>query len=95
MEQCRNVVGHRIRYLRNARGISQLRLTIQCARVGFDLSRGTLAKIESQIRGISDIELFVIAHVLSVSINDLFPKALLEDLKNDRIAPYHTRNNSN
>ena len=95
MEQPRNVVGEIIRRVRNDKGLSQDQLSAKCSRLGFEISRGTLAKIESQIRGVSDVELFVIAHVLKLPIADLFPKVLLSDLKNDRVAPYHTRNSAN
>ena len=91
MEQARNVVGAVIRRTRNARGMSQERLTIECARLGFSLARGTLAKIESQIRGVSDIELFVLAEALKVSVVDLYPKTLKKDLRQDKIEPFHIR----
>lgn len=93
MEQARNVVGAMIRRTRNARGVSQERLAIECARLGFSLARGTLAKIESQIRGVSDIELFVIAEALKIPVVDLYPKTLKRDLRQDRIEPFHTRRN--
>ena len=91
MEQARNVVGAVIRRTRNALGVSQERLTIECARLGFSLARGTLAKIESQIRGVSDIELFVIAAALKVPVADMYPKTLKKDLRQDKIGPFHIR----
>jgi hypothetical protein len=41
---------------------------------GYEISRGTLAKIEAQIRGISDVELFVVAKTLAVTIPQLFSR---------------------
>jgi transcriptional regulator with XRE-family HTH domain len=76
-----NLVGHTIRKLRVAREWTQEILAAKCNLAGCDITRGTLAKIEAEIRGISDRELITIASVLGVSIEDLFPKALLDRLK--------------
>src|SRR5271154_3286291 len=74
MEQKRrNIVGPRIRRLRNARDWTQEVLVARCGVAGHDITRGTLAKIEAGIRGVSDVELFVIAKVLGVKIEELFP----------------------
>ena len=76
MEQRRkNVVGEEIRKLRDAKGWTQELLAARCAIGGYEISRGTLAKVEARIRGISDIELFVIAKALGTTIPELFPKA--------------------
>lgn len=58
----------------------------QCGVAGLDLSRGTLAKIEARVRGISDIELFVIAMVLGVEMEALFPKDFSLRIKHGQIA---------
>jgi len=44
-------------------------------------SRGTLAKIEAEIREINDRELIAIASVLGVTREELFPKVLLDRLR--------------
>lgn len=76
-----NLVGHAIRRLRVAREWTQELLAARCNLAGCDITRGTLAKIEAEIRGINDRELITIASVLGVSIEDLFPQALLDRLK--------------
>ena len=48
---------------------------------GCDLSRGTLAKIEAQIRGVSEVELFTLALVLRVRMDELFPDSFATKLK--------------
>ncbi len=74
MEQRRkNAVGAEIRRLRDSKGWTQEVLAARCAVSGYEVSRSTLAKIEAQIRGISDVEMFVLAKVLGVSLSDLFP----------------------
>ena len=72
-----NVVGSQIRKLRSARDLSQEQLAAKCGIAGFDVSRGTLAKIEAGIRCVDDVELWILAHALRVSIEDLYPAKYL------------------
>jgi len=76
-----NFVGATIRRLRNAKNWTQEVLAARCGVAGCDITRGTLAKIEAEIRGISDVELFVIAQVLGVGIEELFPHGFAARLK--------------
>ena len=70
-----NIIGKQISRLRNGLNISQEQLSAKCQRVGLDISRGTLAKIESGVRCVSDQEALLLAQALGVGISDLFPKA--------------------
>jgi transcriptional regulator with XRE-family HTH domain len=82
MEHSRyNVVGATVRKLRNSQKLTQEMLSARCGVAGYDIARGTLAKIEAQIRGTTDIELFVIAKALGVSIETLFPPNFAARLK--------------
>jgi transcriptional regulator with XRE-family HTH domain len=76
-----NLVGHTIRKLRVAREWTQEILAARCNLSGCDITRGTLAKIEAEIRGINDRELITIASVLGVSVEELFPKGVLDRLR--------------
>jgi transcriptional regulator with XRE-family HTH domain len=76
-----NVVRPTVRRLRYAQKLTQDLLAARCAVAGCDISRGTLAKIEARIRGVSDVELFAIAQVLRVPIEDLFPESFKRLLK--------------
>ena len=67
------MVGPQIRKLRYEQGITQEMLAARCARHGWDLSRGTLSKIEAQVRCVTDAELLVLAKALKVSIEKLYP----------------------
>jgi len=69
-----NIIGKQVSRLRNQLGISQDQLSAKCQRVGLDISRGTLAKIESGVRCVSDQEAFLLGQALGVSVSDLFPK---------------------
>lgn len=70
-----NITGSQIRKLRSQLDLSQEQLSAKCQRVGLDISRGTLAKIEAGVRCVSDQEALLLAQALGVSVSDLFPKA--------------------
>jgi DNA-binding XRE family transcriptional regulator len=69
----RNLVGLQIRRLRDQQKLTQPMLAARCRRWGWDLSRQTLAKIETQLRWVSDFELLCLARALRVEPNDLWP----------------------
>jgi transcriptional regulator with XRE-family HTH domain len=71
-EQVMNYIGPRVREIRIEKKLSQKDLTAKCNILGWDISRGTLAKIESKNRRVSDIEVFNLAKALSVDIETLF-----------------------
>jgi transcriptional regulator with XRE-family HTH domain len=70
-----NVVGPQIRRLRVRAGLTQDAVAAKCGVAGWDVSRGTLAKIEAQVRCVSDVELFVLARVMKVEVGALYPDA--------------------
>lgn len=69
-----NIIGKQVSKLRNGLNISQEQLSAKCQRVGLDISRGTLAKIEAGVRCVSDQEALLLAQALGVGVADLFPK---------------------
>lgn len=83
-----NIVGPQIRKARYQLGLSQEKMAAKCQMAGLDISRSTLGQIEARIRFVSDEELLVIASVLQVSTDELFPK----DLKRKTVRK--TRKNS-
>ena len=66
-----NLVGDRIRKLRTEAGISQDALSTKCQAAGWDISRGTFAKIEAGLRRVNDAEVVVLAKVLNCDIAEL------------------------
>lgn len=70
-----NIVGKQARRLRYDLGLTQEQMTAKCQRAGLDVSRGTYAKIESGVRGMTDIEIAQLARALKVAPGDLFPQA--------------------
>jgi len=91
MEQPRNIVGAEVRRLRDAKGLSQQAVASRVAVLGYDLTRGTLAKIEAGIRAVSDVELFLLARALNVEVTALYPKNTIQLMKRGQLQPFHTR----
>jgi transcriptional regulator with XRE-family HTH domain len=73
MKNRRNLVGPQIRRLRDQQQLTQPMLAARCRRWGWDLSRQTLAKIETQLRWVSDFELLCLARALRVEPSELWP----------------------
>lgn len=69
-----NITGRQIAKLRNEKGLSQDQLAVKCQRMGWDVSRNIVAKIESGIRCVSDQEILLVSQALGVPVSDLFPK---------------------
>lgn len=62
-----NIVGPVIRQLREKREMTHAQLVAKLNIIGWDLSRGTLPKIEAQVRCVSDYEIPILA--ISVGID--------------------------
>lgn len=62
-----------MRKIRSQNGLSQLDLAARCQRMGWDLSRDTLAKIELQSRWVADFEVIFLADALHVPHLSLLP----------------------
>jgi transcriptional regulator with XRE-family HTH domain len=78
-----NLVGPQVRRLRVQQRLSQPQLAARCQVVGYELSRESLAKIESRLRGVTDAEVVCLAQALRVPFAILYPseKELIEALK--------------
>lgn len=67
-----NIIGKNIRKERINQGMTQEQLIVQCQLINFDMSRSTLAKVESSNRQVIDKEILLFAQVLNIPISDLF-----------------------
>jgi transcriptional regulator with XRE-family HTH domain len=74
-----NLVGPRVRKLRTAANLSQETLSARCQAVGWDISRGTFAKIESGLRRVNDAELVILAKVLRCEVAGLLEGATVRE----------------
>ena len=68
----KNLVGKNIERLRKERGIKQKDFIAQIQVMGCDMNPTSYSKLEGQIRSATDKELYVIAKILSVPIEELF-----------------------
>jgi transcriptional regulator with XRE-family HTH domain len=67
-----NIVGKNIRKIRENNGWTQEQLAAKCHLLEWNISRGTLAKIESNVRGVSDKEVKLFSIALKVKVEELF-----------------------
>ncbi len=67
-----NAIGKRVKSLREAQSLTQAELSARCNLLEWDITRGTLAKIEAGVRKVSDKEALLLAKALKVSIEDVF-----------------------
>ncbi len=67
----RNIVGAKIEARRKAINMKQKDLLTQLQIKGIDLNASGLAKLEGQLRNVSDYELKALSEILGVSVNEL------------------------
>ena len=72
----RNIVGKEVCRIRKRGGLTQDDLAARCSLLGFDIGRSTISHIETGLRGVSDLEMVLLANALRVSVNDLIPPQL-------------------
>ncbi|MGL1956271.1 MAG: helix-turn-helix domain-containing protein [Colwellia sp.] len=67
-----NKIGPQIRAIRQKKQLTQDQLVARCNLLPWEISRSTLAKIESRVRRITDIEIIMISKALNVDVQVLF-----------------------
>ena len=68
-----NLVGRRIEELRKQKGLKQKDFIARLQVEGLDINPTSYSKLEGQVRIATDKELLIIARVLGLTVNDLFP----------------------
>lgn len=68
----RNIIGKRIKQIRQILGVTQEQLAARLNIQGIDLDQTMISKIEEQVRGVSDFEIKAFSKALGVNIEDLF-----------------------
>ena len=74
-----NMVGRNIEKLRKERGIKQKDFIARIQVMGCDMNPTSYSKLEGQVRSATDREIYVIAKILGVTMEELF----LSDSMND------------
>lgn len=69
-----NLIGPRVRQIRESKGLTQEELAARCNLLNWDITRSTLAKIESKVRKVSDEEALLLAKALKVNVSELYKK---------------------
>lgn len=72
--QVQNIVGNNIKKYRMELGMSQKDLSDRLETYAIYICRGSISRIESHERTVTDFELKAMAQVLKVSIEDLLEK---------------------
>lgn len=67
-----NIIGPKVRQIRESQGMTQEALAARCNVLKWTISRGTLAKIEAQVRRVTDEEVGFLARALKVNIEQLY-----------------------
>lgn len=69
----KNMIGDRVRELRIAKKMSQQDVSNRLEVLAIYVCRGSISRIEDRSRTVTDIELYGLAEVLEVPIQELFP----------------------
>ena len=67
-----NLIGKNVERIRKERGISQKDFIARLQTEGLDINPTSYSKLEGQLRSVTDKELFFIAKVLNLKMEDLF-----------------------
>jgi transcriptional regulator with XRE-family HTH domain len=76
-----NVVGPQVRKLRQRKGWTQGELAARLQLAQWDTSRESVTSLENAQRRVPDLELYVLARVLGVRTDSLFPRGIGAKLK--------------
>ncbi|MBQ2695687.1 MAG: helix-turn-helix transcriptional regulator [Clostridia bacterium] len=68
----KNLVGKNIERIRKDRGIKQKDFIAQIQIMGCDMNPTSYSKLEGQLRSATDKEIYVIAKVLGITMEELF-----------------------
>jgi len=67
-----NLIGYNVKRLRKEKMLSQQELSVKLELLGVYVCRGSISRIEDKSRTVTDIELFALAKVFDVPVEELF-----------------------
>lgn len=68
----KNMIGNKVRELRKEKNMSQQQLSDRLETLAIYICRGSISRIEDQTRTVTDIELYGLAQVLGISMEEFF-----------------------
>ncbi len=74
-----NLIGKNLKKFRKAKKMSQQHLSNQLELMGVYVCRGSVSRIEDMTRTVTDIELYAIACVLGVGVDELFDTKIIDE----------------
>ena len=83
----RNIVGPVVRELREKQGLTQGDLVTKLNLLGWDVSRDIVARIEGQVRWVSDFEFVKLAAGLGIDYTELLRQSVVKGEKRPRSLP--------
>jgi len=86
-----NEVGLQIRKERERLGYTQEEFATRCQLARLDISRSTLAQIELRMRFVTAEELGILAALLGVTMESLFPAAWQKRFRGKKLKPKTTK----
>lgn len=78
-----NVIGPKLKMIRNARNISQTMFSEMCEQKKLKRSVATISKVENQLRSVYDYEVQIFAEVLNVPIDELYREVSNKDAEDE------------
>ena len=72
-----NICGEKVAYYRKSMKISQRKLADELQRLGLDVDKNAVQRIEAGKRFVTDIELLFLGKALRVTVTDLLQEELL------------------
>ena len=69
----KNVVGKAVTALRRQHKMKQKDLAVQMQTRGIDIDPASLSKLEGQTRSANDMELWAIADIFGITVDELYP----------------------
>ena len=71
--------------------MTQEQFAARCQLAGLDISRSTLGQVEARLRYVTDEELMILASLLGVSVDHLYPGELTRRLRGKVLKPHREK----
>jgi len=68
----KNIIGHKVTRMRKLNRMSQKELAFSMQLLGVDINLSSLSKLEGQTRAALDKEVYAIAKIFNISVDELF-----------------------